>query len=328
MREGKLSNQDLERLVLSKFHSQRPEVLVPPGVGLDCAMLDMGDFLCVLSTDPITAADTQIGALAVHVCCNDAASSGAEPVGLLTTLLLPPDTTDEQIAQISQDVADAAKQAQVDILGGHTEFTSAVNRPLISATVLAKAQKGQLINSAQMQPGDALYMSKWAGLEGTLVLVSDREEWAKQILSPKEKEEVLRWKEELSIVREAIAAREEGAIAMHDATEGGVLGAAWEMAEASGCGLLLSSSSIPLREETIKIAQAYQIDPLRLIASGSLLIALPESAGEKLQIRLAKEGIVLSKIGMATQKDEAVLLDGEVLSAPETDELYAAQEWD
>ena len=98
MRIGKLDNDQLNELILSKFRHTRSEVVCSPRIGVDCAAVDLGGRLAVLSTDPITSAANNLGQLTVHVSCNDAAAAGAEPVGLLVTLLAPPTATEADIA--------------------------------------------------------------------------------------------------------------------------------------------------------------------------------------------------------------------------------------
>ena len=180
MRLGKLDNDTLDRLILQKFQKTRPESFGPPRIGMDCATLDFGSDLIVTSCDPITSADAaRVGALSVHVNCNDAAAGGAEPVGLLVTLLLPPDATEDTVGMIADELAAAAVHAGVDILGGHTEVTDAVTRVVTCTTVLARAPKAGVLPGAK--PNDAIVMTKWAGLEGTLLLATDHAERLKAV---------------------------------------------------------------------------------------------------------------------------------------------------
>ncbi|MBQ3652589.1 MAG: AIR synthase, partial [Clostridia bacterium] len=161
MRIGKLENSELESLILSKFKRIRPESLTVPRVGEDCAALDFDGDLIVMSMDPITSAgDTSLGLLSVHVNCNDAICMGAEPVGLLVTLLLPPDYPTEGIGRIADDLAAAARVANVDILGGHTEYTDAVTRPVTCTSVVARMPKDRKLPG--LQAGDDLVMTKFA----------------------------------------------------------------------------------------------------------------------------------------------------------------------
>ena len=317
MKLGKLDNDTLERLILSKFEQRRPESFGAPRIGMDCAMLDFAQDLIVLSCDPITSADWKhVGALSVHVNCNDAAAGGAEPVGLLVTLLLPPDATEEMVDRIADDLEAAAKAANVDILGGHTEVTDAVTRVTTCTTVLARTPHGAVLQGAQ--PGDAIVMTKWAGLEGTLLLATDfadrLEELPASLLASAQG-----FSRYLSVVPESRVAMRHGAHAMHDVTEGGVLGAVWELAAQTHCGALVDRGAIPVRGETERICSRFGIDPYRLISSGSMLIACPD--GERMRAALEEAGIPAAVIGRITERDFR-FSDGSLLDPPGADELY------
>ena len=242
LRLGKLDNDDLERLVLKKFRRVRPESLSSPTIGQDCATLDLGGDLAVLSCDPITSASVaHLGRLTVHVSCNDAAAAGAEPVGLLVTLLMPPSGTMEQIARIADDLSAAAQLANVDILGGHTEVTDAVTRAVTSATVVARQARNAALRG--MRPGDDIVMTKWAAVEGTSILAEDfgsrLTELPETLLAS-----ARTFSGQLSIVAESKIAMQLCASAMHDVTEGGVLGAAWELGYANACAVEIDPSRV------------------------------------------------------------------------------------
>ncbi len=295
MRLGKLTNEELEAHVLSYFKPCREEPVLRPQAGVDCAALDLGDSLCVLSCDPITSAGASLGALAVHVSCNDAAAAGAEPVGLMVTLLSPPDTALEQIGRFARELAQACESVNVEVLGGHTEFTDSVTRMIAIVTVVAKAPKTGLITPAGMKVGDALIMTKWAGLEGTAIIAEDYAHLLTEV--PEE------------LLAEA---------AMHDITEGGVIAAAGEMAEASGCAVRLFDD-VPILDSTRAICGALKLDPLRLLSSGCLLIACA-NAGEMLAA-LEAGGIPAAWIGEAAE-GEGVYLNGARVFANARDEIY------
>jgi len=308
MKIGKLTNEQLQQSVLSILRPMRSEVLLRPGIGEDCAALSFGDRLCVVSTDPVTAAQKDLGRLAIHISCNDAASSGAEPIALLLTLMAPPRSNVAEIEQIMRQALETAQSLNVEIIGGHTEITDAVTRPVISSTVLAACPRDGLIKSAGGKIGDDLIMTKCAGLEGTYIITSDLAKRAVEILGAKDHAFCLELCKDISVVPEGLLAAKNGAHAMHDVTEGGVLGAIYELCSASGCG-----------------CSALHLDPLRLISSGCMLIACPN--GVEMQAVLAQHGIQSSVVGMLTHKAEGLRImcrDGQIrpIGEPRTDELY------
>ena len=317
MKLGKLSNDKLDSLILSKFGHMRKEVVCSPHVGVDCAAVDLGGRIAVLSTDPITAADKNIGRLTVHVSCNDAAAAGAEPIGLLVTLLIPPHGTEEEVEHIAQELSEAAKLANIEIIGGHTEVTASVTRYVTCAAVIARAGKNGIITPAGMKAGQDIIMTKMAGIEGTAVIASDAA--GRTGLTDAELEEARGFMSMVSVVKEGLYAAEHGATAMHDITEGGVFGAAWEMAEASGCGMVLYPEKVLMHPITKKICQKFGIDPYRLISSGSMLIACDD--GEGMVKGLAAIGIPAAVIGKAVESGVSTA-DGTEIPAPEADELY------
>ena len=317
MKLGKLENETLERLILDRFTHRRSESFGAPRIGMDCATLDFQGDLIVTSCDPITSADaTHVGALSVHVNCNDAAAGGAEPVALLVTLLLPPSATEETIAMIAKDLEDAAERAGVDIVGGHTEVTDAVTRVTTCTTVLARTPKANVLSGAK--PGDEIVMTKWAGLEGTMLIACDKPELLKG-LSVETVERAKTLHRYLSVVPESRIAVKHGAHAMHDVTEGGVLGAVWELAAQSHLFATVDKEAIPVLPETEAIAKTVGVDPYRLMSSGSMLIACEN--GEAMKNALTEAGIPAAVIGRITASDFR-FSDGSPLDPPGADELY------
>ncbi len=308
MDTGKLSPEDLQRIVFPFLGRRRPDVLVRAGIGEDSAILDFGDWVCVLPTDPITGAARHAGWLSVHVSCNDVASNGAEPVGVLVTVLLPEQAREEDLATLMEEVHRAASELGIEVLGGHTEVTPGLAATIISTTAVGKAPKSRYVTSSGARPGDALVLTKSAGLEGTAILATDFEEKLKGILSPEALARAQGFRREISVVPEGLAAARLGATAMHDPTEGGVLGAIHELATAAGLGVEVDVDSVPLREETREICRFFQADPLKLISSGAMLIACPD--GEAMVAGLAREAIPAAAVGRFTESDRWVTSGG------------------
>ncbi|MDR2610793.1 MAG: AIR synthase family protein [Clostridiales Family XIII bacterium] len=321
MRIGKLDNDLLERIVIDKITFRRPEVKTRPGVGEDCAVIDFGAYDCVLSTDPITATKERIGSLAVNVSCNDIASNGVEPLGILLSVLLPPDTTEEEIADIMEQAARAAEKIGVEIIGGHTEVTDVVLRPVITATAVGRT-KNEPSPLWTVRAGDRLIVTKTLALEGTGIIAAEYAERLATVLTPGELAEACAMLDSISVVTDGVVAAKAGVSGMHDITEGGLLGAAWELCELNGVGAALHSEALPVPEVTRKVCAHFGIDPLRLISSGSMLIAAPEETAGAVLASLAEAGIPATEIGAVTDRATGVRLDGAEIAPPESDEIY------
>lgn len=332
MKTGKLDSKLLEDIVFRSITYKRPEVLVRPGIGEDCAVVDFGEYHCVLSTDPITGAVNKIGKLAVTISCNDIASNGVEPLGLLLACLLPEGTTVEEIKLIMEQAGAEAERLGVEIIGGHTEITAAVNQPVIVSTAIGRTKAGASGGTAAgssprtIVEGDHILMTKTAGLEGTGILALDFSDRLSQFLDATELEEAKSMMDHIDVIREGILGGKLGASAMHDVTEGGILGAIWEICQVGGVGARINKKDIPVSAVTTKICSEMDIDPLRLISSGSLLIVAGEKEASVIVDALDKVGIPIADIGRITEAGSPVLLtaDGqeETIGPPERDELY------
>lgn len=330
MEIGKLKNETLGEIVLSELRQVRDDILIRPGVGEDCAAVSFGEMACVLTTDPITGSGSQLGRLAVHICLNDLASSGAEAVGIMLTLLCPEGTKPQEIQGILREANETANQMGVEIIGGHTEITSAVNRTIVSATAMGKAHQADLVRTAGARVGDYIYMTKQVATEGTAIIAHDKAEILRESFSLDEIKLAQSFIEQISVVKEGLIAAKIGVTAMHDATEGGILGAVHELCEASGVGCRVHKNKIDIHPITERIAIFYGIDPLKLISSGTMIITVAPENASHLEVGLRNENIPYSRIGIITNGQHKCLVwgDSEVdemiedIQSPDSDELY------
>lgn len=295
-------------------------------LGEDCAAVKLApDETLVMSTDPITGTAKDIGTLAILITVNDLASSGATPVGVLLTVLLPESVEEPELRKMMAQVEAACAQADVQIMGGHTEVTPVVNQPVISVCGVGKVKDGRLISTAGARPGMDILVTKWIGIEGTAILAKEKEGELLAKFSAPFVEKAKALDVYISVQSEAAVAVRSGVSAMHDVTEGGIFGALWEMAEASGVGLEIDMKKIPIRQETVEVCEFFGLNPYQLISSGCMLMAA--SDGNTLVRELAKAGIPAAIIGKATEGNDRVLLNEEerrFLEPPKTDELYKA----
>lgn len=326
MKVGKLNWDELKGLIDSSRGSIRDEVRIKSGVGEDCCVINFGDYECVISTDPITGAEENSGRLAVHINCNDIASTGVEPLGIMVTILAPEHTNIDEIKRIMREIDEEAKKLNIEVLGGHTEITRAVNKMVLSCTVIGKGIKNSAVSTAGAIQGDDIIVTKDLCLEGTYIAVNDFEQEIAYILNNKEIEEAKSYFENISVVKEGTIAGRFGVNAMHDITEGGVLGALWEVANASGKGFIAYKEKMPITGVTEKICSRFDIDPLRFISSGSMLITAQD--GNELVELLKKNGIKATIVGKVIESGGYLLEDSvktEVMP-PERDELFVLVE--
>ena len=325
---GKIPPEILEKIVMKPMMEsrvKRDDVILRPKTGEDCSAIDLGGEFCILSTDPITGAAKDIGYLAVQINCNDIYSAGAEPVGVLLTVLLPPESKEDLLEEMMTGAIRAAEERNIEILGGHTEVTDVVCKPVISAAVIGKTRGRKILSTGGAKAGQDVVMTKWAGTEGTAILAKEWEEGLRAYLTEEELKTAQDMKNYLSVGKESEIAFAHGATAMHDATEGGILGAVWEVAECSGLGVDVFVESIPVKEETKKICKAMGIDYLGLISSGTMIIAAED--GDKLVEKLQAEGIAAAVIGKLTDGGKYMLVNGMrlPLAQPKSDALYDAK---
>ena len=324
MKAGKLKESVLKRSILKQLHTRNEEVLVKPTVGGDFGAVSISkELAAVISSDPITLTGENIGSSAIIAACNDVACSGATPIGVSVTLLLPTTFNEDELRDLMKDMDAACQECGVDILSGHTEVTRAVKEPVVVVTAMGTVATEMLIHSSDVQPGMDIVATKWVGLEGTAILAKEREEELRTRYAKPFIDNAKVFGQMMSIVPEAAVAIKSGASAMHDVSEGGVFGALWELAESAGVGLEIDLKKIPIRQETVEICEFFDLNPYKIVSGGCLLIATADGNGMILE--LEKAGIPAMVIGKAIDSNDRVLLNEDerrFLETTQTDELY------
>ncbi len=327
---GKIPVEILREVVFKNLGVKREEVISGPSVGFDGAVIDLGDKSLITSMDPITGAIEHIGWLAVHINANDIATFGVKPTFFLSCILLPEKTNKEIIKKISVQIDKAAKGLKIAIIGGHCEVTPGISAPLVVGCAFGITEKGKYVTAGGAKPGNKLILTKTAGVEGTAILATEREEFLKEKLDQKIVDSAKKFYEKISVVKDAITAFKTGGVnAMHDPTEGGLAGGIHEMADASNLGIKVFEEKIPVAKETLEICSFFGIDPLQLISSGALLIASEQSSAEKILENLRKQGIKARVIGEfldSPRKRVLIRKNGKEINIvrPESDHLWKA----
>ncbi|MBO3800674.1 MAG: AIR synthase family protein [Candidatus Brockarchaeota archaeon] len=324
---GKVPPEILEQIVFKNLGAKNRRVLVGPGIGVDNTVISLNGIKIVVSSDPVTGARENLGRIGVDVSTNDVATSGAKPEFLLVSLILPPGTREESIERIMRQASLEAWRLGVCIVGGHTEYAHIVENPIFVGTAIGWTKRRKLITSSGAKPGEEIVIIGEAGVEGTSILALDMRRKLKSMGVPttilKRASMLVK---SISIVKQALIAADYVS-AMHDPTEGGVLGGIYEICEASSTGCLVNLSSIPVRKETRIICEKLDLDPLKLISSGSLLATVKRDKSDKLIEKLRARGFKATVIGRITRGRRRVgILEGKevTIDEPPQDELWKA----
>jgi len=325
---GKVPKDVLEKLVFTCLGVPSDRVLKGARVGEDSAVIDMGDMVLVAKANPVTGAESRLGTLAVHINANDVAVRGAEPRWYMGTVLLPEGANEKLLRTIMREQHEACCELGVQIVGGHTEVAPGLSRPIVAGFMLGEASKDTFVTSGGARAGDAVVLTREAGIEGAGILATDLKRRLIVSVSKttlKRASDMLR---HVSVVPEALkASRVRGVHGMHTPTEGGVINGLLEVSEASGLGFKVYGSKVPISPETKEICGALGVDPLRLLSSGSLLVLVDPSNVEDLLAALVEIEVPAQVIGEMTEDTSERLVYGEDGSATsvecvEQDELY------
>ncbi len=311
MKIGKLPAAVLKEL-LAKVEIQDERVLLGPHIGEDAAAIRFGDKTLVVKADPVTFVTDMIGWYVVNVNANDIATMGAKPRWFLSTILLPEKSSQREARLIFEQVLEACSSLGITLVGGHTETAYGLNRPVIAGCMLGETEQQHIISTAGAQVGDDIVVTRGIAIEGTTILARE----AKQtLLSAGISEDIISRATEylfspgISILREArIACSTVAVHSMHDPTEGGLATGLSELAIAAGVGILIDERNIPVLQECRAICEKISIDPLGLLASGTLLITLSQTDTSRLLASLQEAGIEATTIGKVVEAYAGVKL--------------------
>lgn len=329
---GKIPINLLEEVVFKNLGVKRKEVIVGPSAGFDGAVINFGNKSLIVSVDPITGALERIGWLAVNINANDVATFGVEPAFFFSCILLSEKADGKALETICTQMDVAAKNLGMAIAGGHCEVTPELTHPIVVGCAMGVTEKGNYVTAGNARAGDKIILTKSAGVEGTAILASDMEEELKKAVDEKLLKSAKKFFDKIGVVKDALIAFKTGAVhAMHDPTEGGVAGGVHEMADASKLGFRIFEEKIPVAKETLQICRFFDIDPLCLIASGSILIAVKPNCEDVVLHRLRNAGITANIIGEflpSPNKRFIISKDGseKELARPECDHLWLALE--
>ena len=331
MKVGKISELMLNRSVFKLFRHRRKDIDKKPTSGVDASIMYTEDGESVaISTNPVLLELDELGKLAIYYVGNNLACVGAKMVGIMVNILMPNCSDEKDIKLIMNDLEEECGKLGIEVMGGHTQMTDAVNKTLVTVTGIGKIIKRDNISETtsnlgalkEIKPGFDIVMVKWAGMSGASIIASKCEDELRTRLPGELIDNVKNLKKDISLLKEATIAKEHGAFYMHDITRGGVYAGLWELATATKKGLEVDIQKIPIRQDIIEVCEFFDVNPYALDSRGALLVITAD--GESLADAYFEQGIEAEVIGkIAEHKNKLIINEDEVryLESPSTDEL-------
>lgn len=324
MKVGKLSGNVLKRSVLKPIAYKRDEILNGAGVGEDCAIFAIPDGYVLTSClqEAAVAGKADMGLL-IGRCANSLAAAGSAPIAAMIGLMLPEEAEEAEVKTLMQQAESACAGLKMQVAGGHSTVSSAVRRPVVSITAYGMVPQDQAVQKKQTAPGQDIVLTKWIGLEGTALLADRYRESLLTRYPAYLIEEAAGFTRYHSILPEAAVAVKSGVCSMHDASEGGIFAALWELAESAGVGLTIDLKKLPIRQESVEVCEHVGVNPYELLSGGCLIITTEDGLG--LVRALEEAHIPASIVGKITDsRDRLILNEDEVryMDRPKMDEVY------
>lgn len=329
MKNGKISESVLKRSVLKQLHTTSDRILFKPAVGEDCAVISMqaGDqtkLVTATQTFTLDVSDKHVRAnCAVYDALNNIYAMGAAPVGIELALLVPTTENEAVLRETVRAIDTVCEEAGIVVLGGHTQVSRVVKNIVVTVTAIGEAYEQALTPSSKAAPGMDVIVTGYVGLEGTAILANEKRAELETRFSKAFIDKSAAYIDHISTAMEAASAIGAGVAAIHDASQGGIFGALWDMAEASGIGLDIDLKKLPIRQDTIEISEFFDINPYKLLSGGSLIIIAAD--GTHVVRELEKTGQNAVIVGATTDSNDRVLISGEerrFLETAQTDEIY------
>jgi hydrogenase expression/formation protein HypE len=307
---SKFSLEVLQRCVFPYTDFADSDVILGAAFGEDVSLTRVGGDVLVSHVDPIVGAIGNIGWLAVHVACNDVATSGVPPRWVLLLVLVPSPDDEDLLGDIMSDASRAAKELGISIIGGHTGYSAGLSRPLVAVTAMGTSPDLQVVRTAGAELGDRVLVTKGVALEGTAILAEDFADVARRLgLSEEDLREAKKLMSEVSIVPEALALASGGASAIHDVTRGGLLETLLEMARLSDLRIEIDAGLVPERSVVTRFATAFRFDPLRMISSGTLVATVPPGKSRYVEQLLEDLGTPFGFVGDVSEGSGVRVID-------------------
>jgi hydrogenase maturation factor len=317
---GKISQRVFEELIYPRLGAKSRDVLVGPMHGVDVGIIRVGNRALALTTDPVFIVPEygweRAAWFAIHILMSDAVTSGLPPKYLAIDLNLPMSINEEQLETMWKVIHRECRKYGVAIVTGHTARYDNCNYPMVGgATVIAEGGLNDYVSPRFARPGDAIIVTKGPAVEASGIFATACHRQIEQKLGAAfaRKAEGLFY--EMSVVEDALAAvsvgtREKGVTALHDATECGLWGGLYEMAQAGKFGVRVVKEAIPVLPGVLEICDLFQIDPYKSISEGTLIVMCRARKAEAVLKALARKRIPAAIVGEVVKKGMTLVEGG------------------
>ncbi|HDS09532.1 MAG TPA: AIR synthase [Firmicutes bacterium] len=334
---GKISPLIFKEVILPRLGRHLDSVLVGPKNGVDVGIVQIGNKVIATTTDPVFIVPnygwSRAAWFAIHILVSDAVTSGLEPKYLTIDLNLPVSITRDALEEMWSVIHRECEDMGIAIISGHTARYEGTDFPMVGgATVIAEGNPDEYITPEMAQSGDKVLITKGAAIEATGLFAASFPDRIRKDFGEDFRKRAEEYFYQMSVVKEArlsvkIGVRDNGVTSLHDATECGVIGGLFEVAQASGHGMIIEKDKIPVPEEVGLICERYGMDPYTSISEGTLIITVrPHKSGELIKL-LRDNSITVAEIGTVTDEKDIILKEGKKethLKHPETDPFWSA----
>lgn len=324
---GKISSELFGKIIRPKTGRQRSSVLKGPAYGMDTAVIDLGYGKGLASSsDPLSLIPglglKESAWLSVHLLSNDLATTGFAPQYAQFVLNLPADLSLEQFEEYWSYIHTFCDEIGVSIIGGHTaQVPGQQSTTPGGGTMFLQAPMEQIVTTDGAEPGDRIIVTKESALVSSSILAKSFPDTVQEQCGRETWQQACENFYRTSSLEDALAAAEilepnTELKAMHDVTEGGLLGGISELAEASACGFRVHNDQLPAGNAVRQVCKVFDIDHRRCVGAGSMIMAVKKTETDRLIGHLREKGIPAADVGELTPKVQGTVLveEGEDIS--------------
>lgn len=323
MKIGNVSQTVIRRSILKQLKTKREETIIEPSVEEMCSGILIPDgYQAVFTNVTLYGDEKDIAMFGLAQVLNDLYTRGASPVGANLSILLPPYAYESRLKAMVEFAEQTAEKQHIQILNVKAQVSPVITKAVVTVVGIGTVKAGELLQSSMGKANQDIVMTKWIGLDGMLRIVREKGEELSKRFVPSFMAQINALEENLFADKELKIAKEYGVSAMHQITDGGILAALWNMAEASKVGVEVDLKKIAVKQETIEICEYFQLNPYQMTSTGSVLLMTDN--GKELVDLLLRNGVRAEVIGRSTADRERVILNQDekrYIDRPSQDEL-------